>query len=233
MFDLEKDGKGEIALANIRVVESTNDAKYRSDSIFDVQARVLEGGDSDGIRVFTFDARTADNAEKWMRELCRATEILEMKKNSRGIFTSTVSEKMLQARNNKRMAMNSGGGVPVIASPVICLPVPSKSTTEIDDEVSSTNGSNDGVGSTPTKSQEGLSPNYRGGGGGRGAKRGMGRGVDFRGGSSAASAAIHRQSSFDGNSSYDRSDDYVSSLTEHKTPGHGDTYADAYGDTGL
>lgn len=233
MFDLEKDGKGEIALANIRVVESTNDAKYRSDSIFDVQARVLEGGDSDGIRVFTFDARTADNAEKWMRELCRATEILEMKKNSRGIFTSTVSEKMLQARNNKRMAMNSGGGVPVIASPVICLPVPSKSTTEIDDEVSSTNGSNDGVGSTPTKSQEGLSPNYRGGGGGRGAKRGMGRGVDFRGGSSAASAAIHKQSSFDGNSSYDRSDDYVSSLTEQKTPGHGDTYADAYGDTGL
>jgi hypothetical protein len=231
MFDLDKDCKGEIALANIRVVESTNDVKYRSDSIFDVQARVLEGGDSDGMRVFTFDGRTAENAEKWMRELCRATEILEMKKSSRGVFTSTVSEKMVQARNNKRMAMSSGTGVPVIAAPLIPTAV-SKQTTEVDDEVSSTNGSNDG---TPTKSQEACSPNSIRGG--RGAKRGMGRGVDFRGGSSAAAASAHasaisnRKSSFDrGSSSYDPADAF-NIASEQKTPG--ESYADAYGDTGL
>ena len=75
LFDLDKDCKGEIALANILIVESTADPKYRSESVFDVQARVLQGGDSEGKRTFTFDARSADNAEKWMRELCKATEV--------------------------------------------------------------------------------------------------------------------------------------------------------------
>lgn len=225
MFDLDKDCKGEITLANIQVVESTNDAKYRSDSIFDVQARVLEGGDSDGMRVFTFDARTPDAAEKWMRELCRATEILEMKKSSRGVLTSTVSEKMVQARNNKRMAMSGGTGVTVIPL-VPAVATSPRQLTEVDDEVCSTNGSFDGT--TPSKSIEGSSPNtsHRGV---RGAKRGMGRGVDFRGGSSAAAVAFNRQPSLD---SYDRADLFSTPAIEEKAPIQS-TYADAYGNTGL
>ena len=110
MFDNDKDCKGEIALANILVVESTNDPKYRAESVFDVHARVLEGGDSNGMRVFTFDAKNVENAEKWMRELCRATEILELKRSSRGVFSSSVSDKMVQARNSRRMAINVNSG---------------------------------------------------------------------------------------------------------------------------
>jgi hypothetical protein len=107
MFDENRDSKGEIALANILVVESTAAPQLRSDMVFDVHARVIEGGDKDGMRVFTFDARTPDAAETWMREICRATEVLELKRGPRG-WASAVSPEMVREKNAKALKLKSG-----------------------------------------------------------------------------------------------------------------------------
>lgn len=238
MFDLDKDCKGEIALANILVVESTNDPKYRSDSVFDVHARVLEGGDSNGMRVFTFDAKSVDYAEKWMRELCRATEILELKKSHRGVFSSSVSERMVQARNSRRMNMNTTSPVS-ISTPQQAPQASFKMQSDVDDESSSNYGSNDG---TPTKSRGDSSPSQRevggggsggrGGGMGRGVQKrgGMGRGRDFRGGSAAA-AMLVRGGSYRVDSVGSSSLDVSAQQEQEQEPGT--TYDDAYGDGGI
>ena len=228
MFDLDKDCKGEIALANIVVVESTTDPKYRSDSVFDVHARVLVGGDSDGMRVFTFDARSVDNAEKWMRELCKATEILELKRSTRGVFSSSVSDKMVQARNSRRMAVNSGTvsvSNHLTASNTFRASLAAQ--TELDDDTTYVpdQGSVDADG-TPTKSSQNPLSSGRGGGAGRGGNKrgGMGRGVDFRAGSGQSSAIVRQRS--------DSKSDLSGSVTgDTKAPG--ESYSDAYGSGGI
>ena len=64
MFDEHKDCKGEIALVNVLVVETPTDPKYKGAGYFDMHARVIEGGDANGMRVFSFNAQTPENAEK-------------------------------------------------------------------------------------------------------------------------------------------------------------------------
>lgn len=187
MFDENKDRKGEIALANILVVESTNDPKFRSDSVFDVHARVLEGGDANGMRIFTFDAKSGENAEIWMRELCRATEILELEKTHKGGFASAVSDKMVQARNNRKRTVS-------VSNYASNQPIGSQHNTSnsvssaVDDTNSATSDSIEGSGSgqgsragTGTAVEGEPSPTSRGV-----RRKGMGRGMDFRGGSSSA-----------------------------------------------
>ena len=233
LFDLDKDCKGEIALANILIVESTSDPKYRSESVFDVQARVLQGGDSEGKRTFTFDARSADNAEKWMRELCKATEVLELKKSPRGVFSSHVSEKMVQARNTKRLMINPGSAStanPVTAGNQFRASLALQS--DVDDAYmgSVDQGSIDAEG-TPSKSVDSGGPHSpmssgRNGGAGRGGSKrgGMGRGVDFRAGSSQSAPPVgHRSDS--------RSDRSNSVSGDVKAPG--ECYSDAYGNGGI
>lgn len=232
LFDLDKDCKGEIALANITSVESTADPKYRSESVFDVHARVMQGGDSNGLRIFTFDARSVDNAEKWMRELCKATEILELKKSPRGVYSSAVSEKMIQARNTKRLMINPG--VVATANPVTAgnqFRASLALQSDVDDAYlgSGDQGSVDADG-TPSKSVDSQGgPNSPMSNGrnsvGRGGKRGgMGRGVDFRAGSSQSVPLVRQRSD-------SRSDKSNSVSGDVKAPG--ECYSDAYGNGGI
>jgi hypothetical protein len=83
------------------VVESTADPKSKPDCVLDIHARVKSGGDAQGMRIFTLDARTSTYAKEWMEQLCRASEILELKKTARG-WQSSVSPEMVARRNAKR-----------------------------------------------------------------------------------------------------------------------------------
>ena len=212
MFDENKDCKGEIAIANILVVETSHDPKYRTGSVFDVQARVLEGGDADGMRVFTFDAKTPENAERWMRELCKATDILELKSTAKDGFASHVSDKMVAARNNKRMPNNTSHG----ANPTLTLQT-NRMNSEADDEISSTVDSNDDLGSpinriSRSDSFEGQHGAPSGGRGMNNKRFGMGRGVFIKQGARSVGGPSNSK---DGGSG-----DLL----------HGESYGDLYGD---
>ena len=213
MFDEHKECKGEITIANIRFVETSHDPKYKTGSVFDVHARVLEGGDADGLRVFTFDAKTPENAERWMRELCKATGVLELKSTAKEGFASHVSDKMVQARNNKRMPSHnpSGGG------PTLMIQT-ARMSSEVDEEACSTVDSIDDLGSPQHRSLRSDSFEGQNGpaSGGRGTNKrfGMGRGVFIKQG-----ARIVGAGSKDGGTPSDQSDLL-----------RGESYGDLYGD---
>lgn len=218
MFDEQKDCKGEIALVNVLVVESSTDPKCKGAGYFDMHARVIEGGDADGMRVFTFNAHTADNAEKWMRELCRATEILELKHVGSNGFTSSVCEKMIQARNAKRMTVNT-----TAHNSSQTMMIQSNKWSEQDDDATSTVDSNDDGSSSLTRSERerasnGMENGPGGHGGGRGGKRGgMGRGVFIKAGP--------------GSQGYSRpTGDTLGSIEENKEDMLGGSYDQLYGD---
>lgn len=225
MFDENKDRKGEIALANILVVESTNDPKFRSNSVFDVHARVLEGGDVNGMRIFTFDAKSGENAEIWMRELCRATEILELEKTHKGGFASAVSNKMVQARNTKKrtVSVSNYASAQTLGNQ---LNVNSNLGTPIDDSVSATSDSLEGSGSGTAAESEANSPTAS-----KGIRRkGMGRGMDFRG-ASYQSTALKKGVSAMSVSSSNNTPEKVQVPTDN-SPKPGESY-DIYGEGGI
>ena len=223
MFDEHKDCKGEIALVNVLVVETPTDPKYKGAGYFDMHARVIEGGDANGMRVFSFNAQTPENAEKWMRELCRATEILELKHVGSNGFTSCVCEKMIMARNVKRMSVNTSAH-----NSSQTMIIQSNKWSEQDDDATSTVDSNDDGSSTLTKSERereratnGMENGPGGHGGGRGGKRGgMGRGVFFKAGT--------------GSQGYSRAaNDTLGSIEENKEEMLGGSYDQLYGDGEL
>ena len=206
MFDEHKDCKGEIALINVLVVETSSDPKYKAGTVFDMHARVLEGGDADGMRVFTFNARTVENAEKWMRELCRATEILELKHVGSEGFASSVCEKMVKERNSRRTLKHTASAGIMIQS---------NRYSEQDDEVCSTADSNEDIQNRGERS-ESIDQGQSSGNKSRrpGVKIGMGRGVFFRPGA--------RSSGKDSITS--------TTINEENKEEHGTSYGDLYGD---
>ena len=230
MFDEDKDSKGEIALANILVVETSMDPKLASPSVFDVHARVLEGGDSSGMRIFTFDAHTKEAAEKWMREICRATEVLELKKISRG-WASSVSEQMVREKNARNATLIAAKFAGTANNMVVVGKV------SLDGDVASSvdDASDDGRTRASTSEYIGGSPSgsVRVSGGGRG--RGMGRGNAFRAGSSAAAAKI-TSGAWLGQADASRPSSmasFVTTVTTNSSLMPGESYGDLYGDGGL
>ena len=217
MFDENKDAKGEIAIANILVVETSHDPKYRTGSVFDVHARVLEGGNADGMRVFTFDAKNPEIAERWMRELCKATEILELRSTAKDGFASHVSDKMVQARNNKRMPSNMPSNADNVAGGANLSVSTARTTPEGEDDVGSTVDSSDDLGSPVTRPSrsESFEASHGLPSAGRGSskKNGMGRGNFIKQGGRAVAAPYRNLSTPDQN-------DLM----------HGESYGDLYGD---
>lgn len=207
VFNSDKTREGEIFLANIVTIESSTDKDENNcAAMFRIQAKVVKGGDSDGMKTFTFDAKTALNAEKWMAELCAATEIYELEKNSLGKFHSVLNEPMVQRRNSRRHSFDSKSSmsrisfdtksfenrsnddVQVMNDSTLTLNTPSYDFNDSDSlEGSPANSSNPpSLPSNPTAYLKKANGSPRAVGGGPGARSGKGRGANFRAHSSNA-----------------------------------------------
>ena len=164
--------------------------QLRGEHVIDIHARVLEGGDERGMRVFTFDARTVDAAENWMREICRATEVLELKRGAKGGWASSVSAEMVKEKHAKALKLKSG----IFAghSPMAMNRGDGSSSSGSSSESSHQHDD----GGSAVDEDMGESPSGNGHDDARakaeGARRkvGMGRGHAFKGGSTAAAAKI-------------------------------------------
>jgi hypothetical protein len=134
VYDEDKDPVDEIGLANILVIESSTDDLLDFsttnesgagkdptiapciDCLFDVHARVQFGGDSQGIRVFSFYSDSQANAVKWMSYLCKAVGFLQLVPASGGGYVSVVSEaaiierRELQLKRQVAMMREGAGG---------------------------------------------------------------------------------------------------------------------------
>ena len=135
VYDEDKDPVDEISLANILVIESSTDdlldfsTTHENDDsngdemiapcidcLFDVHARVQFGGDSQGIRVFSFYSDSQNNARNWMGNLCKAVGFLQLVPASGGGYVSVVSEaaiserRELQLRRQVSMMREGAGG---------------------------------------------------------------------------------------------------------------------------
>ena len=135
VYDEDKDPVDEISLANILVIESSTDdlldfsTTHENDDsngeemvapcidcLFDVHARVQFGGDSQGIRVFSFYSDSQNNARNWMSNLCKAVGFLQLVPASGGGYVSVVSEaaiserRELQLRRQVSMMREGAGG---------------------------------------------------------------------------------------------------------------------------
>ena len=78
-FDDDKDSLGEFATVSISSIESSLDPTCTPGCAFDIHAYVTRGGDSNGIRVFTFAVSSPELCKSWMNELCAANGQLVMK----------------------------------------------------------------------------------------------------------------------------------------------------------
>ena len=132
VFDEDKDALDEISLENILVIESSTEDPKDFDSIdltqdpsenseklensktkntetptidclFDVHARVQFGGDSNGIRVFSFYSHDSQNTTDWMENLCKTVGFLDLLPASGGGFVSVVSEAALVERKEQQL----------------------------------------------------------------------------------------------------------------------------------
>ena len=137
--------------------------------------------------MFTFDARTVDAAENWMREICRATEVLELKRAPKGGWASSVSAEMVKEKHAKALKLKSGifaGHSPMAMNRADGSSSSSGESHQHDDggsAVDEDNGeSTSGNGHDDARAKA------------EGARRkvGMGRGHAFKGGSTAAAAKI-------------------------------------------
>lgn len=72
-FDENKTCTGEIPVVAIHTVESVYESKIKNGCGFAIQARVVEGGDTNGFRTYVFEAKTPDIARQWMEQICKAT----------------------------------------------------------------------------------------------------------------------------------------------------------------
>ena len=75
VYDENKDCIGEVNLAGICSVESSQETRCARGCGLDVTAHVHRGGDSRGLRTFVFEARTPELAKQWMDELCKVSRI--------------------------------------------------------------------------------------------------------------------------------------------------------------
>ena len=84
------DAKKELlSIPAIRLVESSADSSANPGCAFDVHAYVAKGGNKDGMRVFTFEAQTANLCKEWMTQLCNATGNFTLRPKENGnIFLS-------------------------------------------------------------------------------------------------------------------------------------------------
>lgn len=131
VYDEDKDPIDEISLENILVIESSSDDQVDNDSaeltsdpalsprsdsshqdpngnsiidcLFDVHARVQFGGDSNGIRVFSFYSGTTTNTTDWMINLCTAVGFLELLPAAGGGYVSVVSEAAIVERKELQL----------------------------------------------------------------------------------------------------------------------------------
>lgn len=103
-YDENKACTGEIPVVAITRIESSLDPKCANGCGFEVHARVEQGGDSDGIRTYVFEAKQPDLAKEWMNQLCLATGsfIMKPKKGSAG-YESVLSNEAIAERQNQKL----------------------------------------------------------------------------------------------------------------------------------
>lgn len=116
LYDEDKDPTGEIALSNVLVVESSSEPQ--SEGVFDIHARVKTGGNAEGMRIFTIDSSSEDNAKRWMMQICQSVGVLDLLPAEGGGYVSVVSEQAVAQRSEKRRlsAMKLAGGLGIFCS---------------------------------------------------------------------------------------------------------------------
>ena len=116
LYDEDKDPSGEIALSNVLVVESSSEP--HSEGVFDIHARVKTGGNAEGMRIFSIDASSEDNAKRWMTQICQSVGVLDLLPAEGGGYVSVVSEEAVAKRSEKRRlsAMKLAGGLGIFSS---------------------------------------------------------------------------------------------------------------------
>lgn len=93
--------KEQISIPAIRLIESSEDASCNPGCAFDVHAYVTKGGNKEGMRIFTFEAQTANLCKEWMNQLCAATGSLVMQPRANGDgFASVVNSQLRQKKEN-------------------------------------------------------------------------------------------------------------------------------------
>jgi len=93
--------KEQISIPAIRLIESSEDASCNPGCAFDVHAYVMKGGNKEGMRIFTFEAQTANLCKEWMNQLCVATGSLIMQPRANGDgFASVVNSQLRQKKEN-------------------------------------------------------------------------------------------------------------------------------------
>ena len=116
LYDEDKDPTGEITLSNALVVESSSEPQ--SEGVFDIHARVKTGGNAEGMRIFSIDASSEDNAKRWMMQICQSVGVLDLLPAEGGGYVSVVSEEAVAKRSEKRRlsAMKLAGGLGIFSS---------------------------------------------------------------------------------------------------------------------
>ena len=82
----------------ITLIETSGDSRNINGSVFDIRCHVKKHGDSQGLRTFSFDARSPEAALEWMRMICAATKILALEPHPTiaGGYTSVVCQEQQQ-----------------------------------------------------------------------------------------------------------------------------------------
>jgi hypothetical protein len=83
-YDENKTCAGEIPVVAITKVESYTEPKVKGGCGFSIQARVVEGGDHEGLRTYIFEARLPELATQWMEQVCAATGELRLEPKTDG-----------------------------------------------------------------------------------------------------------------------------------------------------
>ena len=90
----------------------------QSEGVFDIHARVKTGGNAEGMRIFSIDASSEDNAKRWMMQICQSVGVLDLLPAEGGGYVSVVSEEAVAKRSEKRRlsAMKLAGGLGIFSS---------------------------------------------------------------------------------------------------------------------
>ena len=90
-----------VSIPAIRLIESSDDPSCNPGCAFNIHAYVIEGGNKDGMRIFTFEAQTLNLCKEWMTQLCNATGSLVLKPRPNGDgFTSVVNDQLRKKKDN-------------------------------------------------------------------------------------------------------------------------------------
>jgi hypothetical protein len=90
-----------IAIPAIRLIETSEDPNCNPGCAFDIHAYVTQGGNKDGMKIFTFEAQTVNLCKEWMTQLCNCTGtyVLKPKPNGEG-YTSVVNDSLRKKKEN-------------------------------------------------------------------------------------------------------------------------------------